>query len=86
MLCKLQWTKYLVKSSIIKIETVNKATTNTEKLLSDVEPMEVIKFMLGDIPIKGHYTHSYGFHTANGRSLIEGMKNVYYEEVQFYVD
>ena len=32
------------------------------------------------------HTHSYGFHTANGRSLIEGMQNAYHEEVQFYVD
>jgi len=32
------------------------------------------------------YYHSYGFHTRNGRELIESMRNAYYEEVQFYVE
>ena len=37
-------------------------------------------------PIDALHTHSYGFHTANGRSLIEGMQNAYHTEVQFYVN
>ena len=30
-------------------------------------------------PIKGAYTHSYGFHTRQGRSLIETLQQYYYE-------
>ena len=36
------------------------AAEKTANLFSDVTPMKVIKFMLGDVPI-GHFTHSYGF-------------------------
>ena len=46
----------------------------------------LMRLLLENKPIDALHTHSYGFHTANGRSLIEGMQNVYYEEVQFYVD
>jgi len=45
-----------------------------------------MQLLLENKPINALHTHSYGFHTANGRSLIEGMQNAYYEEVQFYVD
>ena len=30
-------------------------------------------------PIEGYNTHSYGFHTANGRAIINSIKNKYYE-------
>jgi len=30
-------------------------------------------------PIQGLYTHSYGFHTSNGRYLINTFKNLYYK-------
>jgi len=46
----------------------------------------LMQLLLENKPIDALHTHSYGFHTANGRSLIEGMQNTYYEEVQFYVD
>jgi hypothetical protein len=29
-------------------------------------------------PIDGAYTHSYGFHTANGRELVNSFSNIYY--------
>jgi len=45
-----------------------------------------MQLLLENKPIDALHTHSYGFHTANGRSLIEGIQNTYYEEVQFYVD
>jgi len=50
------------------------------------EPFALMQLLLENKPIDALHTHSYGFHTANGRSLIEGMQNTYYEEVQFYVD
>jgi len=55
------------------------AAKKTANLLSDIEPMEVIKFMLGDIPIKGCYTHSYGFHTREGRAMREFFGTKYNE-------
>ena len=44
----------------------------------DVEPMRVIKFMLGDVPIGG-FTHSYGFHTREGRAMREFFGTKYEE-------
>ena len=55
------------------------AAEKTANLFSDIEPMEVIKFMLGDIPIKGHFTHSYGFHTREGRAMREFFGTKYNE-------
>ena len=47
---------------------------------------KLISWLLENKPIDNLHTHSYGFHTANGRSLIKGMQNAYWEELQFYVD
>jgi len=55
------------------------AAKKTANLFSDIEPMEVIKFMLGDVPIKGHFTHSYGFHTREGRAMREFFGTKYNE-------
>lgn len=37
--------------------------------------------MIENQPIEGAYTHSYGFHTSNGRHLIDTMANNYYNEL-----
>ena len=55
------------------------AAEKTANLFSDIEPMEVIKFMLADVPIKGHFTHSYGFHTREGRAMREFFGTKYNE-------
>ena len=39
----------------------------------------LMQLLLENRPISALCTHSYGFHTANGRSLIEGMQNKYYK-------
>jgi replication initiation and membrane attachment protein DnaB len=39
----------------------------------------LMQLLLENRPIDALYTHSYGFHTAQGRSLIEGMQNKYYK-------
>ena len=52
----------------------------------DHDAFELMRLLIENKPIDALHTHSYGFHTANGRSLIEGMQSKYYEEVQFYVD
>ena len=56
------------------------AAEKTANLFSDIEPMKVIRFMLGNEPIGG-FTHSYGFHTRDGRAMREffGTKHEEYE-------
>ena len=40
---------------------------------------ELLELLLENKPIVDLYTHSYGFHTANGRGIIETIKEKYYE-------
>lgn len=39
----------------------------------------LMELLLANVPIDELHTHSYGFHTANGRGLIEAMKERYSE-------
>ena len=57
------------------------AAEKTANLFSDIEPMRVIKFMLCNEPIGG-FTHSYGFHTREGRAIREFFGTKYYEYEQ----
>ena len=52
----------------------------------DLEDIQKVQLLLENKPIDALHTHSYGFHTRNGRSIIEAMQNTYYEEIQDYVD
>ena len=52
----------------------------------EYDSFALMQLLLENKPIDALHTHSYGFHTRNGRSIIEAMQNTYYEEVQFYVD
>ena len=47
----------------------------------DYDSFELMRLLIENKPIDALHTHSYGFHTANGRSLIKGMQNKYYEYV-----
>ena len=40
---------------------------------------ELMWLLLENRPINSLMTHSYGFHTANGRYIIETIKEKYYE-------
>ena len=40
---------------------------------------ELLFLLLENRPIDDLHTHSYGFHTANGRHIIETIKEKYYE-------
>ena len=40
---------------------------------------ELLYLLLENRPIDALHTHSYGFHTANGREIIETLKEKYYE-------
>ena len=60
------------------VDALSYAAIKTANLFSDIEPMRVIKFMLGNEPIGG-FTHSYGFHTREGRAMREFFRTKYYE-------
>ena len=45
----------------------------------DANERELMELLLDNRPITALYTHSYGFHTANGRNIIETIKEKYYE-------
>ena len=40
---------------------------------------ELMELLLNNRPITALYTHSYGFHTANGRGIINNLTERYYE-------
>jgi len=40
---------------------------------------DLFHLLVENKPINSLITHSYGFHTANGRGIIERIKNYYYE-------
>ena len=41
--------------------------------------LDFMKLLFFNDPIAGLFTHSYGFHTATGRNIIETIKEKYYE-------
>jgi hypothetical protein len=54
-----------------------KAITKSSKKF-DQDELDMMYLLLENKPIGG-YTHSYGFHTAYGRELIETMQHYYYK-------
>ena len=60
------------------VDALSYAAIKTANLFSDIEPIKVIKFMLGNEPI-GSFTHSYGFHTRDGRAMREFFRTKYEE-------
>ena len=55
---------------------VNKASKEFEN-----DPLSLLSLLLIDKPIANLMTHSYGFHTRNGRHIIETIKEYYYEGI-----
>ena len=55
---------------------VNKASKEFEN-----DPLDLLSLLLVDKPITNLMTHSYGFHTASGRHVIETIKEYYYENI-----
>jgi len=45
----------------------------------DHDECELMYLLLENRPIDVLYTHSYGFHTANGREIINNLQHKYYE-------
>ena len=52
-------------------------TEMSQQLVHD--ECELMWLLLENRPINSLMTHSYGFHTANGRHIIETIKEKYYE-------
>ena len=44
-----------------------------------LKAMDLMKLLFFNDPIPALHTHSYGFHTATGRYIIETIKEKYYE-------
>jgi hypothetical protein len=44
----------------------------------EVDSFKLFLLIVENRPIESMHTHSYGFHTANGRELIENFQNNYY--------
>ena len=49
----------------------------------DANERELMELLLNNKPINSLMTHSYGFHTANGRGIINRIKNYYYEKEEY---
>ena len=49
----------------------------------DCEEFELMELLLANVAIDSMHTHSYGFHTANGRHIIEEIKQKYYDYEQY---
>ena len=55
----------------------NAITEMSQQLVYD--ECELMWLLLENRPIDALHTHSYGFHTRNGREIIETIKEKYYE-------
>ena len=45
----------------------------------NITAKDLLKLLFFNDPIPSLHTHSYGFHTATGRNIIETLKMKYYE-------
>jgi len=48
---------------------------------SAAEPLDYLKLLFFNDPVKDLFTHSYGFHTATGRHIIESLQDKYHEHL-----
>ena len=59
-------------------ESLAKAINDISREL-EFDSFRIMQLWLEDKPIEALHTHSYGFHTANGREIINRLTNKYYE-------
>lgn len=55
-----------------------KRAFNQLNLEIKADELDLIKLIFENKPMEGFHTHSYGFHTANGRYIIDTFKNLYH--------
>lgn len=63
--------KHNLKAIKLAINELNKEV--------ETDAFDLFLLIIENQPISGLYTHSYGFHTGNGRYLIETFKEYYYK-------
>jgi len=61
-----------------EVDALAEAITDTAIEL-ECDKCELMYLLLENKPIDALHTHSYGFHTANGREIINNLKEKYYE-------
>ena len=57
------------------------AINQTQQDMDHPDEWDLFHLLIENKPIPSLYTHSYGVHTANGRGIIERIKNYYYENI-----
>ncbi len=55
------------------------AINQTKEDMDYENEWDLFHLLVENKPINSLMTHSYGFHTANGRGIIERIKSYYYE-------
>ena len=60
------------------VDALASAVTDMAEEL-DHDECDLLYLLLENRPIDAIHTHSYGFHTENGRYIIETIKEKYYE-------
>ena len=55
------------------------AVNQTREDMDYEDEWDLFHLLVENKPISSLMTHSYGFHTANGRGIIERIKSYYYE-------
>ena len=55
------------------------AINQTQQDMDYDNEWDLFHLLVENKPINSLMTHSYGFHTANGRNIIETIKSKYYE-------
>jgi len=56
-------------------KAINKLSKET-----GLEGYDLLRLVISNEPIGAAHTHSYGFHTSNGRHLIETFQRYYHEQ------
>ena len=60
-------------------EAMSEAINQTQQDMDYKNEWDLFHLLVENKPINSLMTHSYGFHTANGRGIIERIQNYYYE-------
>ena len=60
------------------VDALASAVTDMAEEL-EYDAFELLQLLIENKPIDAIHTHSYGFHTANGRHIIESIQQKYYE-------
>ena len=55
------------------------AINQTQQDMDYEDEWDLFHLLVENKPINALHTHSYGFHTRNGRGIIERIKSYYYE-------